>query len=115
MNSIDAKLVNNISLKQKINSSFQEVLDRELSNPVLKATQVWRFVDDFLKIVLDKEVHTQWFHKMKPLVFKNDILIIQTKDKFSASWINTHYFDLVDELIKLKSTKYSCYFIAPKS
>lgn len=115
MNRIDPKFIRHQSLKQKINSKFQEILDRELNNPVLKATQVWNFVDDFLKIVVEKEVHKQWFEGVKPLVLKNNILIIQTKDKFSSRWINTHYHDLVDELIKLKCTKLSCFFIAPKN
>lgn len=115
MNSIDHKFIKYQSLKQKINTNFQEILERELNNPVLKATQVWTFVDDFLKVVLDKEVHRQWFEGVKPLVFKNDILLIQTKDKFSSQWINTHYQDLIDELIKLKSIKFSCFFIAPKN
>lgn len=114
MNRIDPKFIRHQSLKQKINSKFQKILDRELNNPVLKATQVWSFVDDFLKVILEKEVHKQWFEGVKPLVLKNNILLIQTKDKFSSRWINTHYQDLIDELIKIKSSKLSCFFIAPK-
>ncbi|MCT4640928.1 MAG: hypothetical protein N4A33_01435 [Bacteriovoracaceae bacterium] len=102
------------TLKQNINTKFKKILEKELSNPMVKATHSWSVASEMIEAMVGKEIFKQWFKEVKPLVFKNNILILQTQNKFAASWINTHYQDLVENILKVQNQKYSCFFIAPK-
>lgn len=102
------------SLKKKIHSRLESLFNTQVSNPVIKATQEWKNVDELLKPFLGDQIYNQWFKEIKPLFLKNDILVLQTKDKISASWINTHYQELVENILKIQNKNLSCFFIAPK-
>ncbi len=101
-------------LKRSINHRLKEILNTEKDNPVLKARQSWGIVSEQLRFILGEEVHRQWFQKTKPLVLNNKILILQTDSTFAAQWINTHYQELVENLLKSQDRNLSCFFIAPK-
>ena len=99
-----------INIQKKLKSTFKKTID----NPVIKAQISWDLLSDQLADILGKEVHSQWFKNIQPLVLKNNILLLQTETNFSAQWINTHYQQLVDALIMIQDKKYTCFFIAPK-
>ncbi|MBG59352.1 MAG: hypothetical protein CMJ16_02735 [Peredibacter sp.] len=101
-------------LKRSINHRLKEILNTERDNPVLKAQHSWSIVSEQLRFILGEEVHRQWFQKTKPLVLNNKILILQTHSTFAAQWINTHYQELVENLLKSQDRNLSCFFIAPK-
>ncbi len=99
-----------LNLHKKLRSTFKKTID----NPVVKAQLSWEVLSDQLNDILGEAVHKQWFSNIQPLVLKNNILLLQTDTQFAAQWINTHYQQLVDTLITIQDTKYTCFFIAPK-
>jgi len=98
-----------VHLHKKLKSTFHKTID----NPVIKAKESWDIISEQLLYILGPEVHTQWFKPVTPLVFKNNILILQTETNFAAQWINTHYQQLVEALILTQDKKMSCFFISP--
>lgn len=115
MESSSSKLLKRSALRQKINSKFEDLLTAQMNNPVIRATQEWNNVDDLLYPFLGEEIYNQWFKDVKPLFLKNNVLVLQTKNATSAAWINTHYQDLVENILKIQNKELSCFFIAPKS
>lgn len=99
-----------VHLHKKLKNTFTKTID----NPVLKAKSSWDILSEQLSHILGPEVHNQWFAPIKPLVLKNNILILQTETSFASSWINTHYQELVEALLLTQDKKLSCFFIAPK-
>lgn len=99
-----------INLKNKLKTTFETTID----NPVIKAQVSWNLLSDQLEAILGPEVHKQWFDSIQPMVLKNNILLLQTKNQFASHWINTHYQQLVDALIMIQDQKYTCFFISPK-
>ena len=104
---VDEKL--KLNIHNKLKSTFKKTID----NPVVKAHESWAIISDQLHTILGPEVHTQWFKKTTPLILKDNILILKTETKFAASWINTHYSELVDLLISAQDKELSSFFIAP--
>ena len=102
-------------LKLKLKEELKSTFSRTIDNPVIKAHQSWELLSEQLLAVLGEEVHTQWFKNAKPLVLKNNILLVQARTQFSAQWINTHYQELIDTLALVQDSKLTCFFIAPKS
>ena len=99
-----------INIHRKLKSTFSKTID----NPVVKAFDTWEIISEQLSFVLGPEVHNQWFKDVKPLLLKNNILLLQTETQFAAQWINTHYQQLVEVLLAAQDKKLSCFFIAPK-
>ena len=104
----------NEKLKYKIHKRLEDTFDLTIDHPVIKAQSTWSIVSDQLLDVLGPEVHSQWFKKAKPLILKNNILVIQVEGQFAARWISTHYQQLIDLLISLQNDKLSCFFVAKK-
>lgn len=104
----------NSRLKRNLNIRLKEILETKCENPVLKAVSHWKILSDQLHHLLGKEVHDQWFKSASPLVLIDDTLIIQTKSTFAAQWINTHYHELADSLLKAQDRKLSSFFVAPR-
>lgn len=103
------------ALQKNIAEKLKEVLQDSFDNPVVKARNSWNITSDMLLTILGKEIHAQWFQQVNPLVLKNNILILQTHSNFAAQWINTHYQELVESLLKTQDPNLSCFFIAPKN
>lgn len=101
-------------LKFNIQNKLKNTFERTIDNPVLKAQLTWDILSDQLSAILGNEIHNQWFKNIKPLVLKNNILLLQTETQFASQWINTHYQQLVDALIMIQDKKYTCFFISPK-
>lgn len=99
-----------INLHRKLKSTFSKTID----NPVVAANDVWSVLNEQLEIILDSEVHTQWFKPIKPIVLNNNILLLQTENQFAERWINTNYQELVELLLSAQDKKLSCFFIAPR-
>lgn len=99
-----------LNLHNKLKTTFETTID----NPVIKAQLSWDLLSDQLEAILGQTVHRQWFDDIQPLVLKNNILLLQTKNKFASHWINTHYQQLVDALITIQDPRYTCFFISPK-
>ncbi len=99
-----------LNIQNKLKSTFKKTID----NPVVKAQVSWDLLSDQLQAILGSEIHNQWFKNIRPLVLKNNILLLQTETSFASQWINTHYQQLVDALITIQDRKYTCFFIAPK-
>lgn len=97
-------------LQNKLKKTFKQSID----NPVLKAQITWEILSEQLQAVLGDEIHTQWFKNIRPIVLKDNILILQTQTHFAAQWISTHYHQLADTLLLTQDKNYSCFFIAPK-
>jgi len=104
----------NDELKNKIHKELKSTFNKTIDNPVIKAHITWGMLSEQLKDILGNEVHKQWFHHIHPIVFKNNVLLLQTESRFASQWINTHYQELVDALITIQDKKYTCFFIAPK-
>ena len=102
------------SLRLNIQNKLRTTFEKTIDNPVVKAQLSWNILSDQLEAILGTEVHNQWFKSVQPLVLKNNILLLQTKNKFASHWINTHYQQLVDALIMIQDRKYTCFFISPK-
>jgi hypothetical protein len=102
-----------LRLRRNIHLKLQEMLSYQASNPVIKAKNAWLILSDQLLSILGSEVHRQWFRDVQPMLLKDGVLILRSATNFSASWINTHYQELADNLIKSQDKKYSCFFIAP--
>ncbi len=100
-----------LKIKQELKSTFSKTID----NPVIKAHGAWDLLNEQLLAILGSEIHRQWFRDVKPLVLKNNILLLQTKNQFAAQWINTHYQELIDTLSLVQDSSLTCFFIAPKS
>lgn len=103
------------TLQKSIAEKLKEVLQDSYDNPVVKARNSWNIASEMLLAILGKEIHDQWFKKVHPLVLKNNILILQTDSNFAAQWINTHYQELVESLLKTQDASLSCFFIAPRN
>lgn len=103
------------TLQKSIAQRLKEVLDEPFDNPVVKARNCWSTTSEMLLAMLGKEIHNQWFKNINPLVLKNNILILQTDSNFAAQWINTHYQELVESLLKVQDQNLSCFFIAPRN
>lgn len=101
-------------LKENLTEKVKTLFQSDLVNPMLKASYSWKILAEQLETILGPEIFAQWFREIKPLVFSNNVLILQTKNTFAAQWINEHYQDLVDALIKIQDKKICCFFIAPK-
>jgi chromosomal replication initiation ATPase DnaA len=101
-------------LKANIQSKLKNTFEKTIDNPVVKAQITWDLLSDQLQAILGNEIHQQWFKKIRPIVLKNNILLLQTDTAFASQWINTHYQQLVDALITIQDRKYTCFFIAPK-
>lgn len=99
-----------ITLQNKLKTTFEKTID----NPVIKAQTTWSLLSDQLEAILGTEIHQQWFKHIQPLVLKNNILLLQTKNQFASHWINTHYQQLVDALIMIQDRKCTCFFISPR-
>ncbi len=102
------------SLKLNLQTKLRTTFEKTIDNPVLKAHLAWGILSDQLEAILGTEVHQQWFKSVHPLVLKNNILLLQTKNQFASHWINTHYQQLVDALVMVQDRRYSCFFISPK-
>lgn len=100
-------------LKINLKKNLRKTFDKTIDNPVLKAAECWSTLSEQLRIVLGDQIHEQWFHSVKPLVLKNNILLLQTDSNFASQWINTHYQQLSNALILTQDKKLSCFFIAP--
>lgn len=103
------------SLQKNIAAKLKEVLQDSYDNPVVKARNSWNVASEMLYVILGEEIHEQWFKQVNPLVLKNNILILQTHSIFAAQWINTHYQELVESLLKTQDPNLSCFFIAPRN
>ena len=103
------------SLQKSINSKLKEILKDSYDNPVIKARNTWLTTTEMIHIILGEEIHNQWFKKVKPIVMKDKNLIVQTETLFAAQWINTHYSELIDGLMKAQDKNLSCFFIGPKN
>lgn len=103
------------SLQKNINSKLKEILKDSYDNPVIKARNTWHITSEMISIVLGKEIHAQWFKNIKPIVMKDNNLVVQTDSLFAAQWINTHYSELIDGLMKAQDKNLSCFFIGPKN
>ncbi len=99
-----------LNLQKKLKKTFKKPID----NPVLKARVSWNVLSEQLHAMLGEEIHTQWFHKVRPIILQNNVLLLQADSKFASQWINTHYQQLVDALIIIQDRKYTCFFISPK-
>ena len=99
-----------VNIQNKLKNTFEKTID----NPVVKAQITWNLLSDQLQAILGSEIHKQWFKKIRPIVLKNNILLLQTDTAFASQWINTHYQQLVNALIIIQDKKYTCFFIAPK-
>lgn len=104
-----------LNLQKNISAKLKEVLQDSFDNPVVKARNSWYVASEMLSLILGKEVHDQWFKPVRPLVMKNNILILQTHSNFAAQWINTHYQELVESLLITQDPNLSCFFIAPRN
>lgn len=102
-----------LRLKRNIHSKLQELLSYSAENPVIKAKNSWLILSEQLHSILGEEVHRQWFRDVQPMLLKDNVLILRSGTNFSASWINTHYQELSDNLLKAQDKKYSCFYIAP--
>lgn len=103
------------SLQKSINSKLKEILKDSYDNPVIKARNTWQVTSEMIHIILGEEIHGQWFKKIKPIVMKDKNLIVQTESLFAAQWINTHYRELIDGLMKAQDKNLTCFFIGPKN
>lgn len=103
------------TLQKSISQKLREVLQDSYDNPVVKARNTWNITSEMLLAILGQQIHSQWFKNVHPLVLKNNILILQTDSNFAAQWINTHYQELVEGLLKTQDHNLSCFFIAPKT
>lgn len=103
------------TLQKNISSKLKEVLQDSFDNPVVKARNCWSITSEMLLAILGPQIHEQWFKQVSPLVLKNNILILQTHSNFAAQWINTHYQELVESLLKAQDPNLSCFFIAPRN
>lgn len=101
-------------LKRKIQKKLENAFSKTIDNPVVKAHHAWNIISEQMLFVLGPEVHKQWFSPIKPILLKNNNLILQTESVFAAQWINTHYQELADLLVLTQDKKWTCFFIAPK-
>lgn len=102
------------NLKLKLHKKLKSTFTRTIDNPVVRANDVWKILNEQLACILDHQVHSQWFKPIKPLVLNNNILLLQTENQFAERWINTHYQELVELLLSAQDAKLSCFFMAPR-
>lgn len=95
---------------KKIEKLFIPLQKKDL-NPVVRAHNIWKIIDEQLKDVLGNTIHTQWFSKLVPLVISDGCLIIMSPDSFSARWVNDHYKDLIDLLISFQDKDISSFVL----
>lgn len=102
-------------LKSKLRNKIKNALSNEtkLATPMIRASYAWSIISEQLKDVLGSEIHSQWFSKVKPVVITDNVLLLETKDKFSSQWINANYQELVDLLVGLQDKTLSSFFFAP--
>ena len=105
----------NKTLKKSIETKLQALLKDSYDNPVIKARNTWSVASEMIEVILGPEVHKKWFKEIKPIVLKNKNLIVETETLLAAQWINTHYGELVNSLIKAQDPKLTCFFIGPKN
>ena len=103
------------TVKKNLHSKLQDLLKESFDNPVIQARNTWSVTNEMIEVILGPEVHTKWFKAIKPIVLKNKNLIVQTESQFAAQWINTHYQELVNSLIKAQDPGLTCFFIGPKN
>ncbi len=94
------------TLKRMKNTALHE------SHPTVKAHYVWRLVSEQLVQMIGEAPFQQWFSSVQPLLLVDQILVLQTQNKFACQWINQHYRELVDALLSAQDAKYCCYFIS---
>ena len=85
---------------RSLRKSFSELLEKKETNPLAQASCIWSIVSDQLEILLGQEVFDQWFKPITPLVISDDTIFLKTKNEFSSYWIELHYKNLVDTLLK---------------
>lgn len=99
----------NFNLHKKLKRTFNRIIE----NPVIKAQSSWSVISDQLSDVLGPQVHAQWFKNVKPLLLKNNILLLQTESVFASQWITIHYQELVEALLSAQNKNLSVFFIGP--
>lgn len=102
-----------IQLKRNIRKCIKEAFEDNIDNPVLKARTTWNTLSEQIKLILGDNVHKQWFRDIRPIVLKENALILQTPNQFAAQWINTHYQELAENLLHSQDRNCSCFFIGP--
>jgi hypothetical protein len=105
----------NKALKKNIQSKLESLLKDSYDNPVIKARNTWSVTSEMIEVILGPEVYVKWFKEINPIVLKNKNLIVETETQLAAQWINTHYGELVNSLIKAQDPKLTCFFIGPKN
>ena len=106
-------IVVDAALKFNLQKKLKRTFNRVIENPVIKAQPSWSIISEQLSDVLGPAVHTQWFKNVKPLVLKNNILLLQTESSFASQWITTHYQELVEVLLMAQNKNLSVFFIGP--
>lgn len=85
---------------KNLKKSFSELLEKKETSPLAQASCIWSIVSDQLEILLGQEVFDQWFKPITPLVVSDNTIFLKTKNEFSSYWIELHYKNLVDTLLK---------------
>ncbi len=117
-NILRSKLYNQCdSVEKAISTEFQKSITRgqttKQNNPMVLASIIWSNVSEQLEDVLGCSIHQRWFHKIRPLVVSNNVLILEATKDFDVRWINLHYQKLVDILLNLQQEGLSSFFVSP--
>lgn len=98
----------NSALKQK--AFFTS--DHRHASPLVRASHIWKIVSDQLECLLGSTIHTQWFMPIIPSVIGDHVLILRTPNETSTRWINAHYRDLIENLVKLHDSRLTVFFMS---
>ena len=60
---------------------------------------LWKQCQDILSDNLSRSAYQTWFAPIVPLQYENDVLILQVKSQFIASYIEENYIDLLSKVL----------------
>lgn len=80
---------------------------------MVRASHIWDILSEQLQIIVGETVHEQWFSNIRALVIADNVLVLKTKNDFTAKWLTTYYQQLVETLLSLHDKNLSCFFIGP--
>lgn len=100
-----AKLTEAFFISQNNGPHLQQV------SPLVRASCAWRIVSEQLQDLLGKEIHRQWFQRLRPVVIAGSVLVIQAPDKMTCHWVSRHYQGLIDLLLSAQDQFLCCIFV----
>jgi hypothetical protein len=108
----NSSVQNEQKLKRLLSKKLKESLLKNNTCPVVSATSLWQGLAKQLEVILGATLFQQIFMKVHPLVLSDQILLLKTKDKQQAQWLNLHYKEVIDALLSCHDKNLSCVFIS---